>query len=566
MRRPFGTRGRGGGMWVSTRLAVALLLATGQSLILISGPVAHAATPADVTVHVADKTYDGTTDATVTGCDITTDVGTDVVSCSTAGITAADFAAPDVNTGVTVTLTGALELAGADAGNWDLGTVTVDTADITEAVLTAVLTADNKGYDSTTDATGTCSVAADPDLVGGEVVGCQVDSADFDTAAKGTGKTVTASVSLTGADAGNYVLASGSVTDTADITALTLTAILTANDKVYDGSTAATGTCDVSADADLVPGDTVTCTVTSASFDTAAAGTGKTVTATVTLGGADAGGYVLENATITDTADITPAPLGILFTGTGYFPSTSVGLQATVSGACKAGQTVTFVLDANANGNFDDDTPLGTAITNSAGVATLTTSLAGGTVADVEVSVPDSANCTGAVGTTVIVVNGAGDASNGGGSYNNGGRMNFGYALQVKIDRKTGVKTVSGQILWQKQGASRFKGRITGYTTVACPAGTTAGTCALITGSGSTYTWNAGTGNWDLNVASTAFRVLVNDGGSSQVCTSPKKCTTVQNPDYFGIYFPYATVEGESTDAAGYPAVYLVKGGSLTAK
>ena len=38
---------------------------------------------------------------------------------------------------------------------------------------------------------------------------------------------------------------------------------------------------------------------------------------------------------------------------------------------------------------------------------------------------------SGAVGTTVIVVNGAGDASNGGGSYNNGGRMNFGYALQV---------------------------------------------------------------------------------------------------------------------------------------
>ena len=238
MRRPFGTRGRGGGMWVSTRLAVALLLATGQSLILISGPVAHAATPADVTVHVADKTYDGTTDATVTGCDITTDVGTDDVSCSTAAISAADFdsPAPDIGTAISVTLTGAPTLVGTDAGNWDLGTVTVDTADITEAVLTAVLTADNKGYDSTTDATGTCSVAADPDLVGGEVVGCQVDSASFDTAAAGTGKTVTASVSLTGADAGNYELASASVTDTADVTALTLTAILTANDKVYDGS------------------------------------------------------------------------------------------------------------------------------------------------------------------------------------------------------------------------------------------------------------------------------------------------------------------------------------------
>ena len=87
--------------------------------------------------------------------------------------------------------------------------------------------------------------------------------------------------------------------------------------------------------------------------------------------------------------DITPAPLGILFTGTGYFPSTSVGLQATVSGACKAGQTVTFVLDANANGNFDDDTPLGTAVTNSAGVATLTTSIAGEHCNSVTVATPE---------------------------------------------------------------------------------------------------------------------------------------------------------------------------------
>ena len=253
----------------------------------------------------------------------------------------------------------------------------------------------------------------------------------------GTGKTVTATVSLTGADAGNYELASTSETDTADITALTLTAALTADDKVYDGTTTATGACDVSGDPDLIVGDTVTCTVTSATFDSATAGTGKTVTATVTLGGADAGGYVLDGAPITDTADITPAPLGILFTGNGYFPSTSVSLQATVSGACKAGQTVTFILDANTNGNFDDDPVLGSPTTNTAGVASFTTSIAGGTIADVQVSVPDSTNCTGAVGTTVIVVNGLGDASNGGGSYNNSGRMNFGYGLQVKVDRKT---------------------------------------------------------------------------------------------------------------------------------
>ena len=62
MRHEAGTPARGRVTGAPTRIALALLLAAGQSLIMISGPVAHAATPADVTVHVADKTYDGTTE------------------------------------------------------------------------------------------------------------------------------------------------------------------------------------------------------------------------------------------------------------------------------------------------------------------------------------------------------------------------------------------------------------------------------------------------------------------------------------------------------------------------
>jgi hypothetical protein len=57
----------------------------------------------------------------------------------------------------------------------------------------------------------------------------------------GTGKTVTASgVALSGADAGNYVVASTS-TDTADILKMHLTDVFTADDKIYDGTAAATG-------------------------------------------------------------------------------------------------------------------------------------------------------------------------------------------------------------------------------------------------------------------------------------------------------------------------------------
>ena len=47
-------------------------------------------------------------------------------------------------------------------------------------------------------------------------------------------------LTLTGAAAGNYVLASTTATTTAAITALTVTPAVTAANKVYDGTTSAT--------------------------------------------------------------------------------------------------------------------------------------------------------------------------------------------------------------------------------------------------------------------------------------------------------------------------------------
>ena len=48
---------------------------------------------------------------------------------------------------------------------------------------------------------------------------------------------------LSGAAAGNYTLASTTATTTANITAVTLTPTVTAANKVYDGTTAATASC-----------------------------------------------------------------------------------------------------------------------------------------------------------------------------------------------------------------------------------------------------------------------------------------------------------------------------------
>ena len=75
----------------------------------------------------------------------------------------------------------------------------------------------NKAYDGTTSATLTsCTLTG---VVGGDVVSC-TGTAAFDTASVGAGKTVTVSgLTLTGAAAGNYTLASTTATTTAAITA-----------------------------------------------------------------------------------------------------------------------------------------------------------------------------------------------------------------------------------------------------------------------------------------------------------------------------------------------------------
>ena len=76
--------------------------------------------------------------------------------------------------------------------------------------------------------------------IGGDLVSLTGGTATFADKNVGTGKTVTGTgFSLSGADAPNYTLASTTLTTTASITPLGITVSFTANDKVYDGGTAA---------------------------------------------------------------------------------------------------------------------------------------------------------------------------------------------------------------------------------------------------------------------------------------------------------------------------------------
>ena len=254
-----------------------------------------------------DKEYDGNASATGTRS-LTGVLGSDNVQLS--GGTAT-FANKNVGTAKTVTLSGA-NLSGTDAGNYVLasGAIT-DTADITAKTVTGSFSANDKEYDGNASATGTRSLSG---VVGTEDVSLSGGTATFNDKNVGTAKTVTLSgANLSGTDAGNYVLASGAITDTADITAKTVTGSFSANDKEYDGNASATGTRSLTG---VLGSDNVQLSGGTATFANKNVGTAKTVTLSgANLSGTDAGNYVLASGAITDTADIIARDLTVSATG-----------------------------------------------------------------------------------------------------------------------------------------------------------------------------------------------------------------------------------------------------------
>ena len=151
-----------------------------------------------------DKTYDGNTDATIhTGsAALEGVVGSDNVTLNT-GAAAGAFAAKNVDTGITVLISG-LTLNGAAAGNYFL-TAPTASASITARDLTVTATGIEKVYDGTTVATVTLGT----DALGGDNVTALYGSASFADANAGNGKAVSVSgISITGSDAGNYNLLS----------------------------------------------------------------------------------------------------------------------------------------------------------------------------------------------------------------------------------------------------------------------------------------------------------------------------------------------------------------------
>ncbi|MCY1169230.1 YDG domain protein [compost metagenome] len=288
----------------------------------------------------SNKTYDGTTAATVSGSLIGL-VSGDAVAFSQSG----SFSDKNAATGKTVSYTNSL--SGADAGNYALasggGTTT---ADINRAVLTiSGITAGDKTYNASDAATVNMTGVAYGGLVAGDVV-TVVATGLFSDKNAGAGKTVNLSSSYSGADTGNYAITSQTTT-TASIrqAALTISGI-TAGDKTYNASDVATVNTTGAAYSGLIAGDVVAVSATGL-FSDKNAGAGKTVNLSSSYSGADVGNYAITGQATT-TASISQASLTLSSADVvkTYDGSTSAAGVAVITGGALFGS------DALSGGSF----------------------------------------------------------------------------------------------------------------------------------------------------------------------------------------------------------------------
>jgi hypothetical protein len=273
-----------------------------------------------------NKPYDGTTAGMISS---NTVVLAGVLAGDTANVKlstngySATFASASVGTGIGVTVSG-LTLTGSASGNYTLTQPSGLTANITALTVTisSGITANNKPYDGTTAGTISSNSVVLAGVLAGDTANVKLStngySAIFASASVGTGIGVTVSgLTLTGSASGNYTLTQPSGL-TANITAKSLTVSgITANNKVYDGTTAATISTNGYSFTGVAGGDTVTLVTNgyTATFVSAGVASGITVTVSgLSLGGGSAGNYTLTQPSGL-TANITARPLTVTATG-----------------------------------------------------------------------------------------------------------------------------------------------------------------------------------------------------------------------------------------------------------
>jgi trimeric autotransporter adhesin len=314
----------------------------------------------------ADKVYDGT--RTDTGATVLSGVfAGDNVSLA-AGATYT-FADKNAGSGKAVTVAG-LSLTGVDDGNYTLS-FNSPVANITPAELTASYATNNKVYDGNTLATGLFASLSGT-VPGDSVFLTGSPTFNFSDKNAGSAKPIAISgVSLGGADAADYTLSFSSV---ANITPAQVTETFAANGKVYDGTTAATGTLSGGLSG-VISGDSLALSGTASyNFSDKNAGASKSVSASgVTLTGSDAGNYTLTLLQI-GTSAITPAQLLYLAnTGTRPFGAANPPLSGSITGLV-GGDTLAAAATGTAifTSLAADSSPVGSYAVNGSGLTLIT--------------------------------------------------------------------------------------------------------------------------------------------------------------------------------------------------
>jgi filamentous hemagglutinin family protein len=241
-------------------------------------------------ITAGNKTYDQTTTATGS-MTLSGFLGEDSASASNAAYT---FASANAGNNITVTESGAT----LSNPNYQLPVVNpTTTANIAPKTITATITAGNKTYDQTTTAAGSITLSG---FLGDD--SASVSNATYAFASPNAGTNITVTESGSALSNGNYQL--GAVgTTTANITPKTLTATITAGNKTYDGTTAATGSMALGG---ILTGDTVSVTSDTYAFSSPNAGNNLTVTE---AGAALSNGNYQLGSVAPATANISPATL-----------------------------------------------------------------------------------------------------------------------------------------------------------------------------------------------------------------------------------------------------------------
>ncbi|MBB5608880.1 MULTISPECIES: YDG domain-containing protein [unclassified Janthinobacterium] len=333
-------------------------LASNYTLTAPTG-IVGAITPRVLTISgmtAANKTYDATTDAFLSGGSLSNLVNGETLGFS--GSTGV-FSDKNAGNGKSVTVSGTTLQNGTGlASNYTISNPANVTANISKATVSSVsgILAGNKVYDGTVAASLNAAGASFAGMVGGDNLTVSSASGSFSDKNAGNGKTVNISgLALGGADAGNYNLSNTTASSTADISKASITGVsgLVAGNKVYDGTAAASLNTAGASFAGMVGGDNLTVSNASGSFSDKNAGNGKAVNVSgIVLGGTDAGNYNLASDTASSVANISAKTLTLTgLSGNKVYDGT---VNATLAGGTLNGLVGLETLGLSVQSSYND--------------------------------------------------------------------------------------------------------------------------------------------------------------------------------------------------------------------